>query len=62
MVDYGKFLLMLLVDVIVLVNDVNDNLFLFVNLIYNCLVVENLVKKVVVCYVIVLDLDVGLNG
>lgn len=53
---------MLLVEVMVIVGDVNDNLFFFLYFLYNCIVVENLVNGVVVCFVIVIDLDFGLNG
>lgn len=61
-IDYGSFFLMLLVDVMVIVIDVNDNVLLFLKLLYNCIVVENLVSGVVVCYVIVSDVDFGVNG
>lgn len=58
--DFGGFYLMVIINVIVI--DVNDNIFVCVEVVYVVLVVENVVVVFFLVMVLCFDLDVGLNG
>lgn len=62
MIDLGILLLSVNCIVIVNISDINDNLLVFIKIVYFVIVDENVVNDINVILVLVIDCDSGFNG
>lgn len=62
MIDLGILLLSVNCIVIVNISDINDNLLVFIKIVYFVIVDENVVNDINVILVLVIDRDSGFNG